>query len=52
MEKKHNQDEILENRNDLKRLVPGLLLDHTGIEKEPCCREQELFYRATNYRGS
>jgi hypothetical protein len=52
MTPKENRGLVIENDNDLKRQVPGILLDHTGIEKPETLRDEELFYRATNYRGS
>lgn len=30
----------------IKPQVPGILLDHTGIDKSPALRNEELFYRA------
>lgn len=52
MKPDENRKKVLENDNDIKRQVPGILLDHTGIEKPQELRNEELFYRATNYRGS
>lgn len=47
-----NKAKVLANDNDIKRQVPGILLDKTGIKKPQELRNQELFYRATDYRGS
>jgi hypothetical protein len=47
-----NKKKVIENDNDIKRQVPGILEDHTGIKKPQELRNQELFYRATNYIGS
>ena len=46
-----NKREVLANDFDIRRQVPGILEDHTGIQKPAELRNQELFYRATNYRG-
>lgn len=43
-----NKRKVIENDNDIKRQVPGILLDKTGIEKPEELRNQELFYRAIN----
>ena len=48
MEPKENKHEVLANDNDIKRQVPGILLDRTGVKKPPELRNQELFYRAIN----
>ena len=52
MNKEQNRKEVLANDNDIKRQVPGILEDHIGIKKPQELRNQELFYRATMYRGS
>jgi hypothetical protein len=52
MDAKENRQKVIENDNDIKRQVPGILQDHTGIKKPQWLRDQELFYRATDYRGS
>jgi hypothetical protein len=47
-----NKKEVITNDNDIKRQVPGIT---TRKEKEMASSElknQELFYRATMYRGS
>ncbi len=46
-----NKRKVIENDNDIKRQVPGILLDKTGIKKPDALRDQELFYRATGNRG-
>jgi hypothetical protein len=43
-----NKREVLANDYDIKLQVPGILLDHTGIEKPAALRNEELFYRAIN----
>jgi hypothetical protein len=52
MNPKENRQKVIKNDNDIKRQVPGILQDHVGIEKPKWLRDQELFYRATDYRGS
>ena len=52
MNEKENRKKVLANDNDILRQVPGILQDHLGIEKPRWLRDQELFYRATDYRGS
>jgi hypothetical protein len=52
MEEEKNKREVLKNDNDIKRQVPGILLDKIGIDKPKELRNQELYYRATNYIGS
>ena len=52
MKPEENKAKVLANDNDIKRQVPGILQDHTGIKKPQELRNQELFYRATQYRGS
>jgi hypothetical protein len=46
MTPEENKAKVLANDNDIKRQVPGILLDHTGIEKPQELRNEELFYRA------
>lgn len=43
----NNKEQVLANDNDIKRQVPGILEDHTGVKKPEELRNQELFYRAT-----
>ncbi len=43
-----NKREVLANDNDIKRQVPGILQDHTGVNKPQELRNEELFYRAIN----
>jgi hypothetical protein len=52
MTPKENRQKVIANDNDIKRQVPGILLDLLGIEKPQALRNEELFYRATDYRGS
>lgn len=47
-----NDKDIIKNDEDIKRQVPGILNDHFHIQKSDWLRDQELFYRATDYRGS
>ena len=51
MDAEQNKREVLKNDNDIKRQVPGILLDRTGVKKPEELRNQELFYRATGNRG-
>ncbi len=51
MNKEQNKREVLKNDNDIKRQVPGILNDHTGVKKPQELRNEELFYRATGNRG-
>ncbi len=51
MDEKENKQKVLANDADIKRQVPGILLDHLGVKKPQELRNEELFYRATNYRG-
>ena len=44
--KSENKKEVLANDYDIRRQVPGILQDHTGIKKPEELRNQELFYRA------
>lgn len=46
-EQETNRAAVIANDNDIKRQVPGILLDHTGVEKPEELRNEELFYRAT-----
>jgi hypothetical protein len=46
MNEDKNKREVLANDNDIKRQVPGILQDHTGVNKPEELRNQELFYRA------
>jgi hypothetical protein len=41
-----NQKQVQANDNDIKRQVPGILEDHTGVKKPQELRNEELFYRA------
>lgn len=41
-----NKKEVLANDYDIRRQVPGILKDHTGIKKPDELRNEELFYRA------
>ena len=41
-----NQKKVLENDNSIKRQVPGILLDKTGVQKPQELRNEELFFRA------
>ena len=41
-----NKQQVLANDKDIVRQVPGILQDHTGIEKPQELRNEELFYRA------
>ena len=43
-----NLKEVLANDNDIKRQVPGILTDKTGVKKPEALRDEELFYRANN----
>lgn len=52
MNKEENRREVLANDKDIKRQVPGILQDHLGIKKPQALRNEELFYRATDYIGS
>lgn len=46
-----NKRKVIANDNDIKRQVPGILNDHTGVKKPDALRDQELFYRATGNIG-
>lgn len=48
MDTKSNREKVIANDNDIKRQVPGILLDKTGVNKPQELRNQELFYRAIN----
>lgn len=52
MNKDENRKQVLANDYDIRRQVPGILNDKTGIKKPDALRNEELFYRATDYRGS
>ena len=41
-----NREKVIANDNDIVRQVPGILQDHTGVNKPQELRNQELFYRA------
>ncbi len=41
-----NKRAVLANDNDIKRQVPGILQDHTGVKKPQELRNEELFFRA------
>lgn len=41
-----NRKAVLVNDYDIRRQVPGILQDHTGVKKPEELRNQELFYRA------
>ncbi len=43
-----NKEKVLENDKDIRRQVPGILLDKTGINLPEELRNQQLFYRAIN----
>ena len=43
-----NKREVLANDNDIVRQIPGILQDHTGVNKPQELRNEELFYRANN----
>ena len=46
-----NKRAVLANDKDIKRQVPGILQDHTGVAKPQELRNEELFYRATGNIG-
>jgi hypothetical protein len=46
MKEDKNQKQVIANDNDIKRQVPGILLDKTGVKKPQELRNEELFYRA------
>lgn len=48
MTEDQNRKEVLANDNDIRRQVPGILLDKTGVQKPQELRNEELFYRAIN----
>lgn len=48
MDSEQNRKEVLENDKDIRRQVPLILTDHTGVKKPEELRNQELFYRAIN----
>jgi hypothetical protein len=41
-----NKEQVIANDNDIRRQVPGILLDHTGVKKPEELRNEELFFRA------
>ncbi len=47
-EKEQNRKEVLQNDSDIRRQVPLILTDHTGVKKPEALRNEELFYRAIN----
>jgi hypothetical protein len=51
MTPEENKRAVLANDNDIKRQVPGILLDHLGVKKPQELRNEELFYRATGNIG-
>lgn len=46
MDAEQNKREVLANDKDIVRQVPGILQDHTGVNKPQELRNEELFYRA------
>ena len=46
MNEERNRKEVITNDNDIKRQVPGILTDKTGVKKPEELRNQEVFYRA------
>ncbi len=52
MNSEENMKKVKANDNDIKRQVPLILEDHLGIKKPRELRNEELFYRATDYIGS
>ncbi len=48
MNRNENQKKVIENDKDIIRQVPGILLDHTGVNKPQELRNEELFYRSMN----
>ena len=47
-EREQNRKKVIQNDNDIKRQVPLILTDHTGVKKPQELRNEELFYRAIN----
>jgi len=41
-----NRKAVLANDYSIRKQVPGILQDHTGVKKPEELRNQELFYRA------
>jgi len=52
MNSNENRNKVLENDKAIERQVPGILNDNLGVQKPVALRNEELFYRATDYRGS
>jgi len=46
MDAEQNKREVLANDNEIRRQVPGILQDHTGVKKPQELRNEELFFRA------
>jgi hypothetical protein len=46
-----NREMVINNDNDIKRQVPGVVNESEKRQKQNQLRDQELFYRATNYIG-
>lgn len=46
-----NKNKVLTNDKAIARQVPGILQDHLDVQKPQALRNEELFYRATGYRG-
>jgi hypothetical protein len=46
MNPEENKKVVLANDYSIRKQVPGILQDHTGIKKPEELRNQELFYRA------
>lgn len=46
-----NKEKVLANDKDIVIQVPGILNDHTGVNKPQELRNQELFYRAIGNIG-
>lgn len=46
MNPEENKKAVLANDYDIRRQVPGILQDHTGVKKPEELRNEELFYRA------
>ena len=47
-EREQNRKEVLQNDKDIRRQVPLILTDRTGVKKPQELRNEELFYRAIN----
>lgn len=52
MNPKENKRKVLENDKDIMRQTKMIQEDYLGIKKPQALRNEELFYRATDYRGS